>query len=41
MNISENSVVTLDFTVTNIDGEVLDTTEDKSTCTVLVTWYLV
>ncbi|WP_319783431.1 peptidylprolyl isomerase [Oceanisphaera sp. IT1-181] len=29
MSISENSVVTLDFTVTNIDGEVLDTTEDK------------
>lgn len=29
MNISENSVVTLDFTVTNIDGEVLDTTADK------------
>lgn len=29
MNISENSVVTLDFTVTNIDGEILDTTEDK------------
>ena len=29
MNISENSVVTLDFAVTNIDGEILDTTEDK------------
>ncbi|ART81138.1 FKBP-type peptidyl-prolyl cis-trans isomerase [Oceanisphaera avium] len=29
MSISDNTVVTLDFTVTNIDGEVLDTTEDK------------
>ena len=29
MSISEHSVVTLDFTVTNIDGEILDTTEDK------------
>ncbi|MBO1518366.1 FKBP-type peptidyl-prolyl cis-trans isomerase [Oceanisphaera pacifica] len=29
MSISENKVVTLDFAVTNIDGEILDSTEDK------------
>lgn len=29
MSISEHSVVTLDFTVTNLDGDILDTTEDK------------
>ena len=29
MSISKNNVVTLDFTVSNIDGEILDTTEDK------------
>lgn len=29
MSISENSVVTLDFTVTNVNGDILDTTEDK------------
>ncbi|MFP2768555.1 FKBP-type peptidyl-prolyl cis-trans isomerase [Oceanisphaera sp. KMM 10153] len=29
MKVSENSVVTLDFTVTNINGDILDSTEGK------------
>ncbi|WP_107853207.1 peptidylprolyl isomerase [Oceanimonas marisflavi] len=29
MKVSDNAVVTLDFTVTNADGEILDSTENK------------
>ncbi|MCC4265473.1 peptidylprolyl isomerase [Oceanimonas baumannii] len=29
MKVSDNAVVTLDFTVSNADGEILDTTENK------------